>query len=188
MEVTKRMQVAALLAWVVASSFSARPAPVCHIKMRSYPYQFETTIERIKYGRMFYAGVFLPDDILSALPQARERGFRLVGEVGGLMSEFGLMAVKTRRFVVLSKGFLAQAQLKTGDGVVFRFSPVDPNGLEIPMELEQALRSNRAAALVWDKLTSGKKRECAQRVASAVQEATRFKRAHQMVEGLVDRD
>ncbi len=104
------------------------------------------------------------------------------------MSEFGLMAVKTRHFVVLSKGFLVQAELKTGDGVVFRFSPVDLNEIEIPIELEQALRSNRAAALVWDQLTTGKKRECAHRVASAAQETTRLKRACQLVEGFVDQE
>lgn len=164
----------------------ARRTSVLSTTMRSYLYQFETTIECIRYGRMFYGGVFLPEHILSALPQARERGFRLSGEVGGLMSEFGLMAVKTRRYVVLSKGFLAQAKLKVGDGVVFRFSPVDPNDIEIPIELEQALRSNRAAALVWDQLTTGKKRECAHRVASAARETTRLKRAYELVEGFGD--
>jgi Bacteriocin-protection, YdeI or OmpD-Associated len=137
--------------------------------MRSYQYQFEAPIECIKYGRMFYGGVFLPDTILSALPQARERGFRLVGEVGGLFSEFGLMAVKTCRYVVLSKSFLAQAKLKTGDVVAFRFSPLDLNYVEVPVELEQALDSNHTARVVWSNLTSGKKREYSYRVASAVQ-------------------
>ncbi len=154
--------------------------------MRSYNYQFEAPIERIKYGRMFYGGVFLPDTILSALPQARERGFRLVGEVGGLFSEFGLMAVKTCRYIVLSNSFLAQAKLKTGDVVVFRFSPVNPDYVEVPVELEQALDSNHNALRVWGSLTSGKKREYSFRVASAAQEATRLRRAYQLIESLMD--
>jgi hypothetical protein len=154
--------------------------------MRSYQYQFEAPIERIKYGRMFYGGVFLPDTILSALPQARERGFRLVGEVGGLFSEFGLMAFKTCRYIVLSNSFLAQAKLKTGDIVVFRFSPVNPDYVEVPVELEQALDSNHNARRVWGNLTSGKKREYSYRVASAAQEATRLRRAYQLIESLMD--
>ena len=154
--------------------------------MRSYHYQFEATIECIKYGRMFYGGVFLPDTLLSELPQARERGFRLVGEVGGVMSEFGLMAVKTRRYIVLSKDFLAQAKLQRGDEVVFRFSPVDPNRVEVPMELEQALQTHRTADTIWKKLSAGKRREFANRVASAARETTRQKRVYQLIEELVE--
>ena len=135
---------------------------------------------------MFYGGVFLPDTLLSELPQVRDRGFRLVGEVGGVMSEFGLMAVKTRRYIVLSKDFLAQAKLKTGDEVVFRFSPVDPDRVEVPMELEQALQTHRAADAIWKKLSAGKRREFANRVASAARETTRQKRVHQLIDELFE--
>jgi hypothetical protein len=153
--------------------------------MRSYQYQFEAPLEHIKYGRMFYGGIFLPDTILSALPQARQRGFRLVGEVGGIFSEFGLMAVKSCRYVVLSKGFLAEAKLGIGDFVLIRFSPIDPHYVEIPIELERALQSNHAASIVWSNLTSGKKREYANRVASPPREATRLRRAYQIAEDLL---
>jgi Bacteriocin-protection, YdeI or OmpD-Associated len=155
--------------------------------MRSYQYQFEAVIERIKYGRMCYGGVFLPETILSSLPKARERGFRLSGEAGGLFSEFGIMAVKTRRYIVLSRGFLAQANLKTGDPVLFRFSPIDPSHLDLPIELEQALQSNPAASILWSNLTLGKKREYSIRVASGAQEATRLRRASQITEELITR-
>ena len=153
--------------------------------MRSYQYQFKARIDQIKYGRMFYGGVFLPDDLLSALPQARKRGFRLVGEVGGLFSEFGLMAVKTSRYVVLSKSFLAQAKLNIGDFVLFRFSPINPNCVEIPVELERALQSNHAASFVWSNLSSGKKREYSNRVSSSPNEATRLRKAYQITEDFV---
>ena len=154
--------------------------------MRSYKYQFEASIERVKYGRMFYGGVFLPETILSTLPAARQRGFRLVGEVGGLFSEFGVMAVKTCRYIVLSKSFLKQANLKTGDFVMLRFSPVDPNYIEVPIELENALKSNYKAAIVWSKLTSGKRREYAHRVSSGAQETTRLRRADQIIEDFIN--
>ncbi len=156
-------------------------------QMRSYQYQFKTVIERIKYGRMFYGGVFLPETILSTLPKARVRGFRIIGEAGGLFSEFGVMAVKTRRYVVLSRGFLAQARLKTGDPVMFRFSPTDPNHLDTPVELEEALQSNPAASILWSNLTLGKKREYSTRVASGAQEATRLRRAYRITEELTTR-
>jgi len=154
--------------------------------MRPYQYQFEAPVEHIKYGRMFYGGVFMPSTIFTALPQARERGFRLVGEVGGLVSEFGLMAVKTLRFIVLSQSFLVQSKLKTGDIITVRFSPIDPENIDVPIELEQALKTNRAAGIVWSNLTSGKKREFAFRVASAEQEVTRLKRAYQLIEKIMD--
>jgi hypothetical protein len=152
--------------------------------MRSYPYQFEASIERIRYGHMFYGGVFLPETILSTLPQARERGFRLVGEAGGLFGEFGVMPIKTRRYVVLAKGFLAQAKLKPGDLVMFRFSPIDPSYIDVPIELEHALQSNHTAGVTWKSLTIGKKREYSNRVSSAAQETTRLRRACQIVEDL----
>lgn len=162
---------------------SNRPAT---LPMRSYQYQFEANIQRMKYGRMFYGGVFLPEAILSIFPKASERGFRLVGEVGGLFSEFGVMAFKTRRYIVLSQGFLAQAKLKTGDLVMFRFTPIDPNSIEISMELEQALQSNRAAAVVWGNLTVGKKREYSNRVSSGAREETRLRRAYEIIDDLVN--
>ena len=152
--------------------------------MHQYHYQFEASIERVKYGRMFYGGVFLPQAILSTLPKARERGFRLVGEVGGLFSEFGVMAVKTCRYIVLSKGFLAQAKLKTGDFVMCRFSPIDLNFINVPAELKQALQSNHAAGILWNNLTIGKKREYSFRVASGAQETTRLRRAYQIIDQL----
>ena len=154
--------------------------------MISFKYQFEAPVEHIPYGRMFYGGVFIPCTLLTALPRARERGFRLFGEVGGVVSEFGLMPVKKFRYIVLSKDFLAHSKLKTGDVVTVRFSPIDPKQIDVPIELEQALRSNRDAGLVWSKLTLGKKRECAFRVASAVQEATRLKRAYKLIEKIMD--
>jgi hypothetical protein len=167
-----------------ASLKSTGPFKV-HEEMRSYQYQVEASIEHTKYGRMFYSGVFLPEELLAALPQARERGFRLVGEVGGLFSEFGLMAFKSARYVVFSKGYLAEAKLKIGDVVTLRFSPVDPNHVEVPHELEQVLSSMRGGRAGWDKLTSGKRRELAFRVASAAREETRMKRAFQIVEDLI---
>lgn len=150
--------------------------------MRSYKHEIEAPVEQIKYGRMFYGGIFLDEMFLSTYPQARKRGFRIIGEVGGLFNEFGLMAIKTRRYVVLSKSFLKQSNLKTGDVVLFRFSPLDPNHVEVPVELERALASNKSAFSFWSNLTSGKKRSYSYRVASGVQEATRLQRAYHIIE------
>jgi Bacteriocin-protection, YdeI or OmpD-Associated len=152
----------------------------------SYKYQFDGPLERIKYGRFFYGGVFLPEAILSVLPQARERGFRIVAEVGGLFGEFGLMPVKNQRYIVLSKSVLKQAKLETGDLVLVRFSPIDPNHIEIPVELEQAIESHHAARIAWNNLTPGKRREYSNHVSEATQEATRLKRAYRIVEEFVN--
>jgi hypothetical protein len=160
--------------------------PSLNQQVFSYKYEFDAPLERIKYGRYFYGGVFLPEAILSVLPEARERLFRIVGEIGGLFGEFGLMPIKNQRYIVLSKSVLKEAKLETGDIVLVRFSPIDPNHIEIPVELERAIESYHAARIAWNNLTSGKKREYSNYVSSATQEATRLKRAYRVVEEFVN--
>jgi len=150
--------------------------------MDRYEHSFKTAVARVDYGRMAYHGVFLPDALLETLPDARKPGFRLKAEVAGVFITCGLMAARKTRYILLSNAFLKQAGIRAGDEVLVRFSHLSSNHVEIPYELEVALAANSRAKTAWNNLSPGKKRAHAHQVASAMQEATRQRRATRVVE------
>jgi uncharacterized Ntn-hydrolase superfamily protein len=141
-----------------------------------YRYQFKATVEWLDVVRMQYCGVFLPEALLEKLPQARRVGLRLDAEIAGCLVSCGVLSAQGRRYLFTSKAFMKQAGVKQGDTVTVRFNLADANHVELPVELEDALKADRLAARVWEKLTPGKKRGLVYRISSAAMEATRVKR------------
>lgn len=150
--------------------------------MRRFHHEFQSVVEMIDYGRMVYHGVFVPEEVLGRVPEMRGRRFRMEAEVGGVLLECGLMAEGKRRYVLLSKAFLKQADLSAGAEVAVRFTPVDGERVEVPLELEEALLADARAKEIWGRLSPGKRRGLAYRVAWAVQERTRRRRAEAVVD------
>ena len=73
-----------------------------------------------------------------------------------------------------------------GGDVLVLFRIADQNAVDVPNELERALRANSNAKQAWDELTVGKKRGYAYRVASAKRMETREKRVDEVMNWVVD--
>lgn len=59
--------------------------------------------------------------------------------------------------------------------------PVKATKINIPVELQETLKNDKAFQLAFNKLTPGRQREYAEHIASAKQEATRLKRLDKAV-------
>lgn len=81
-------------------------------------------------------------------------------------------------FVIFGKTVLTQHNLKLGDPVRVQLA-VDPNPdeIDIPIELEEALAQDNGANKRWNTFTAGKQRSLCHYVSSAKREETRIKRA-----------
>lgn len=135
---------------------------------------------------MAYKAVFIPDDILSRLPLSVHPRLRIDADVGGLLTNCGLMAAKRRRYILLSAAFMKQARLQLGQEVEVRFRIADQNAVDLPEDLERAIRRKPSIRSVWESLTPGKRRSLAYRVASAVQHHTREQRILEVLETISD--
>jgi Bacteriocin-protection, YdeI or OmpD-Associated/Domain of unknown function (DUF1905) len=154
--------------------------------MYRFDFHFEGPIVEHDFGRMAYKAVFIPEEILAQLPLAQFPRLRIDAMVGGVLTNCGLMAAKRRRYILLSAAFMKQAGLKFGQQVDVQFRIADQNAVDVPDELEQAIRAHNALAELWDSLSPGKRRSFAYHVASATRSETREERVLEVIESLRD--
>ena len=76
--------------------------------------------------------------------------------------------------------------LEMGGDVLVSFRIADQNAVDVPSELQRALAANANAKQAWDKLTTGRKRGYAYRVASAKRMETRENRVDEVIDWVID--
>ena len=149
--------------------------------MSYYEFFFEAPVEKLPIGNgpkvLRYNVVILPEQIVKLLPFHTFPKLRIIGEIGDHPVRGAWNPVADgRKYFILSQKFLDNAELMVGDIVEVRFNIDDQDYVEIPLELQQALRSNAILEEKWDLLTSGKKRFYCYQISSAKQQKTREKR------------
>ena len=146
--------------------------------MSYYPYRFEAPVVTHDVGsqRYLYTVVFLPAELAGALPLKEYPRLRISGEAAEQPFEAALTPVRGRWYILLSKKMLKAMEAGLGDVVEVCFRIADQNAVEMPSALERALAADRALARLWDRLTPGRQRGLAYRVAAAKTETTRAKR------------
>ncbi len=155
--------------------------------MGFYQHEFTNQIEQHsmghnRRGELFYTVVFVPNDIVQALPMAEYPRLRIDDELNEIPFEGAMQPAKGKRwYLLLSQKFLKQHGLTFGDDVEVRFNIGDQDFVDVPAELEAALAANEKVAEMWSSFTPGKKRGFASVVSSAKQASTREKRALKMV-------
>ena len=127
-----------------------------------YKYEFNGRIQKYpvginKRGELFYTVIFLPDELISILPVKQYPRLRVDGEIHNLPFQGALQPSKGRYYLLLSQRFLKENELNQGDDIEVRFNIGDQDHVEIPTELEQALRQQSEAKAPWDSFTPGKK-------------------------------
>ncbi|MEM8680754.1 MAG: YdeI/OmpD-associated family protein [Planctomycetota bacterium] len=153
--------------------------------MHTFAYGFEAKVELLDFGRMAYTVVYLPTAAKRQLPLAQHPRLRIDGEVNGVPFHGAFQpAGKDRFYLILSKRYLKTCRLSLGDRTQVRFDIADQDAVDVPDELRFALQADDAAAAAWARLTPGKQRGFAYRVASAKRPATRENRVEEVLEAL----
>jgi hypothetical protein len=144
--------------------------------MSFYPHEFEGVVERHVVGTLRYTVVFLPAEIAASLPFDGSPRLRASGEVNDVPFSAAWQPVRGRWYMMLSKGLLRDAELSVGARAAVRFRVEDPDSVDVPEALADALAANAAAATAWAGLTAGKRRGFAHLVNAAKTAPTQQKR------------
>lgn len=142
-------------------------------------FQFRTTLSSVK-GKFISTVIFLPPEIVEALPEGR---LRMKGTFNGAPVALGVQNMKGgRKYFSVSAPLRKAAGVRAGDMVDVRFKLVDPDELEVPEELAAVLEQDTAGKGAWDTLTRGYQRSIIHYITSVKNIDSRIKRAIELVE------
>jgi len=150
--------------------------------MSEYPFSFHAEIVAHAFGDMTFTIVYVPAEVVPQLPLDRYPRLRIEGEVNGVRIDAAFMPAKGKWYMMVSKKFLRLCGLSIGDVAFICFDIADQDAITVPDELRFALDADDDAAAAWMKLTTGKRRGFAYRVASAKMPETRERRAQEIIE------
>ena len=124
------------------------------------------------------------DDALAAQLGVKQHT-RVKGKFGGVAYRSSTARRGGVTYLGVHKTTVEQAGAKVGDPVdVMIELDTEPRVIEVPMELEAALRRDRAARAAWIRLAPSHQREYAGYVAEAKRQETRTRRAERTIEAL----
>ena len=154
--------------------------------MTNHAFQFDATVSIHDFGRMAYHVLYAPPELVDRLclpdnPRLRIDGFIADQPFKGAFQPAG----DKQYYLILSRRFLKTSGLSLGDSATAWFTIADPESVDVPPELQDALQANRAAAAAWDALTPGKRRSLSYRVASAKRTPTRSRRVEEVLDELL---
>ena len=145
-------------------------------------YPFESVGQVARHAPMGMTVAWLPQEFADGLPERASSRPRVVGELGGVPFKAALHPTADgRAYFIFSKAMQKKTGLGEGDPVRIAFRFDDPDAVDVPPELAEALADDEAASEVWDGLRAGAKRGFAHRVASAKTESTRRKRVQDVL-------
>ncbi|MEM9855042.1 MAG: YdeI/OmpD-associated family protein [Pseudomonadota bacterium] len=148
-------------------------------------YPFETIGDVGLYAPMGYTVAWLPSDFAEALPEPAGTRPRVLGELAGLPFKGALHPTSDgRAYFIFNKAFQKRSGLGVGDRVRIAFRFDDPDAVDLPGALQDALDEAEELAAIWAGLTPGTQRGFAHKVASAKTAATRAKRVIEVMAAL----
>ncbi|MEM6275665.1 MAG: YdeI/OmpD-associated family protein [Pseudomonadota bacterium] len=144
-------------------------------------FPFDAVGEVGRYAPMGYTVAWLPDAFARDLPQPAKARPRVIGELQGLPFKGALHPTSDgRAYFIFNKEMQKKTGLAEGDPVRIAFRYDDPDAVDVPAELSEALREGDMQE-IWDGLTPGTRRGFAHRVSSAKTEPTRRKRVAEVL-------
>ncbi len=167
-----------------------------------FTHRFETQIEVYDYGTYFYTVIYLPDEIATSLPFGSGLRLRVEAEIDGVPLEATLLpdrlgSTQTNHLVdrlgregdriwymIVAQKILKQISKGIDETVEVRMRVADQHAVNIPPALEEALDGDAEFAAAWNRLTPGKRRGHAHRVASAKRQDTIDRRIQEIRDAL----
>lgn len=150
--------------------------------MLEYQFNYEAKIVSYQFGNFAYCVFLLPKKLEKKLPFDKYTRLRVTGEYAGQPFENAWQPARGRYFLIVSKKRLKLCGLKCGDKVWLQFDIANQEAVDIPPELEKAIRAKTKLEIAWNKLSAGKKRAFAYRVDSAKRRETRERRVDEVTD------
>ncbi len=152
---------------------------------RAGAYEFDALVEPLHWGRNRYTIVRLPAALVA---QARAQGtHRLRGDIEG--NPVNLAVTKAPviedAFVYVGAALLRRIGVDVGQPVGCRFAPADPDEVDLPEDVEEAL-AGAGLLGVWEQLRPAARRRRLMPVDGVVTPAARARRIHELLDGLRD--
>lgn len=136
--------------------------------MDFYPFTFSGPIKEHWFDDKFcYHVLWLADDLAEQLPVKDNPRLRITGELNGKPIEAALNPVRGRWYVLISKKLQKTLGVSLGAKLRLDFAIADQDAVDVPPALRAALEEHPDLNKNWNKLTPGKKRGLAYRVATA---------------------
>ena len=153
--------------------------------MPRYPFHFSGQLQTYgTEGTGRYPFLYLPDDVVEALPEGTPKRFRAEIVVNGQRRVGSFTPSKEGHCMMLSKAYLAEAGLQPGGECEVKMRILPQDHVEMPEILSTALEADTAARRAWEQMTPGQRRSQAHQIASAKTEPTRQKRLEQVLRDL----
>ncbi len=148
-------------------------------------HKFEGSVTRVSFGKLTFTVIFLPDEIYKKLKHNQKGRIRAEVTIKGVSHHCGIQpAGEDRYFIMLSKKLLKEMRLKVGDEIDVQIARTDPDRVDLPEELEQALKKDKGLKKSWEKLTPGRRRSYVHMISTAKLKETRLKRIRSIFESL----
>lgn len=148
---------------------------------------FDGTVERLVWGRNAYTVVRLPAALVDAA--AALGTHRVAGTIEGVEVNLAITRAPVigDPFVYTGAAFLRRIATEVGEPVRCVLAPVDPERVDVPVDLEQSLRQAGVWS-VWQSRRPGERRRDVAAVEAAVRPATRARRVADLAQRLVRGD
>lgn len=168
-----------------------------------FTHTFTAPVAIYDYGKYFYTVVYVPAAITDELPTDTYPRLRVDAEIDDVPLEGTLMpdrigSAQTQHLVDLlgpqgqrvwylmaPKKLLQTIDKRIGDEVEVRLRVADQNAVTIPEALADYLAQHAEIEAAWSRLTPGKQRGYAHRIASAKTRPTIERRLSQLAEDLL---
>ncbi len=146
---------------------------------------FEGEIEPLEWGRATYTILRLPPEIAKSLESGNGR--RVEGEINDHPINLALTQAPAVEgtFLWTGKSLLNRIGISPGDTVEVRLRPADPDEVETPGDVQDALRGAEVTE-AWNALTPGKQRSYLHQISTAKRAETRAKRIASLVAALTE--
>lgn len=150
--------------------------------MSEIEHHFLTELDIQRVGTYRYHAIFLPEEIQAQLSFPKRTRLRVCGEINGL--PFKAAWLPTGRggyYMIVGKELRRAGGLDVGSPVHVEFRLEDPEGVDVPEALSEALARQPELEFIWSRQTAGKRRGWCYRVASAKGEETRLRRVQEVL-------
>lgn len=152
--------------------------------MEPVQHAFHATLQAEDIGEVVVHVVFVPPPVVQAL--GGQPNQRVLATINGQQLRRGLLPrADGSRHLLLGKLVCRQLGLQAGSALHVRLAPdPNPDQVDLPEELEEGFAAWPEAAAAFARLTPGRQRGVAYRVASAQRPETRLQRAMKEMEAL----
>lgn len=142
-------------------------------------YRFSTILEYIS-GAITHTGIVIPEQTLEELSQPKR--IRVEGTINGTPFNLAIQHLKDgRRFLMVGNALRREAGLKAGDMVNVKFTPANPDEVQLPEELTEVLEQDPEGKAYFTSLTPGMQRSLSHYVTSVKNTDSRIRRALDLI-------